>query len=192
MSLENNWNNPKKYPCQIDGCTTLSVIRSKIKTGPDKGKMACNFHAQQARKKIPKKSVSIKKITEKTLLKKKAKSEVLSVYFNHHISKIVRSEESGRIIYEPNRCNVCHLLPKRNHKSVQAHLENVVYLTLDEHTKFDSLFFTCDFEKLEQSFPNAWPIVIRRLEIVMKACTERTNIFIKLEKYLIESKEKTS
>jgi hypothetical protein len=175
------------YPCQIPGCDREVQIRSTIKTGPYTGKKACPQHAAEYNT-VKKKPKPIKKITEKTQLKKKERSSIRDLYFHYHLQKITHSEEDYSPIPSPTTANCCHLLPKSSHPSVQSNLDNVVYLTLDQHTKFDNLLMTANFNRLEKEFPRSWPIVCSRLRKVIPLCTERTKLYFKLEEYL---KEKT-
>lgn len=127
---------------------------------------------------------TIKKQTEKNKSYRKSQSEIRNNFFSYHINLCKFSEESGVIIYEPNRSNICHLFSKSKHPSVQDNLYNYVYLTLEEHSRFDKLLFENNFEKLEKEFPNCWDKVVHRMKIVSKACTERTKFFIKFEDYV--------
>lgn len=131
---------------------------------------------------------SIKKQTEKNKSYRKSQSEIRDEYFQHHISLCKVSEESGVPISEPTRANICHLFDKARHPSVQANLYNFVYLTLDEHTRFDQLLYQHDFERLEKEFPKCLPKVLHRLDVVSRVCTDRTKFFIKVEEW-IQSKK---
>lgn len=135
-----------------------------------------------------KRGSTIKKQTEKNKAIRKSQSEIRNEYFDYHISICKVSEESGVAIPNPTRANICHIFDKARHPSVQANLYNYVYLTLDEHTRFDQLLYQHDFERLEQEFPNCLFKVLHRVDIVSRACTERTKFFIKLEEW-IQSKK---
>jgi hypothetical protein len=127
--------------------------------------------------KIPK--ISVKKQKEK-----KVQSDIRDVYFTYHTEKCRKSEESGSFIYEPSRCNICHILPKRTYKSIQGHLDNYVYLTLDEHTRFDKLLDEMDFDKLKKEFPVASLIVYLRFKKLIPFVTETDGkLFNKLKDY---------
>jgi hypothetical protein len=106
------------------------------------------------------------------------------VYFSYHIGRCKFSEESGVNIHSPTRANIAHIIDKGRHKSVQSHLDNFIYLTMQEHTDFDKLLFENNFEALEKNFPNAWGIALERLKILLPECTEKTKFIIKLEEYL--------
>ncbi len=125
-----------------------------------------------------------KKITEKAAKKKKIQSSIRDIYFETLIPLCKRSEESGTPIYDANRVNICHLFPKRTYKSVQANLDNHIFLTADEHTRFDQLLDTLQFDKLEEEFPNAWQIVIKRVKKLLPFVEENKKLKIKFEKYL--------
>lgn len=115
----------------------------------------------------------------------KPKNEELDLYFEKHIEKLKifgKSEESGLKIYNPTRGNICHLLYKSAHKSVASHMDNFVYLTWDEHNRFDDLLFKHDFEKVKEEFPNCWEKVKERLRVIIPLCTEKTRYLNALEK----------
>ena len=138
----------RKLPCQKCGAAT--AIRTTIKEGDDKGLKVCPFCKPR---KMAKKSY-IRRITNKTKKKNKERSERRSSYFMYHILLCSVSEESGKHIKAPNRANIAHIIDKGRHKSLEDNLDNYVYLTLDEHTKFDNLLFSLRFEDLEIEFPN--------------------------------------
>lgn len=118
------------------------------------------------------KDYKIPKISPKKQKEKKEQSNIRDVYFTYHIEKCRKSEESGVPIYEPNRTNICHILPKRTYKSVQAHFDNYIYLTLDEHTRFDKLLDEMDFDKLKKEFPSAIIILYLRFKKLIPFVTE--------------------
>jgi hypothetical protein len=131
-----------------------------------------------------KRGTTIKKQTEKNKSYRKSQSEIRDRYFDFHISLCKASDESGVPIPNPTRANICHLFDKARHPSVQANIYNCVYLTLDEHTRFDQLLYQHEFDKLEQEFPNAWEKAKRAMVMVSYAVTERTKFFIKFEEWM--------
>jgi hypothetical protein len=131
-----------------------------------------------------KRGSTIKKQTEKNKSYRKSQSEIRDRYFDFHISLCKASDESGAPIPNPTRANICHLFDKARHPSVQANIYNCVYLTLDEHTRFDQLLYQHEFDKLEQEFPNAWEKAKRAMVMVSYAVTERTKFFIKFEEWM--------
>jgi len=173
--------NQKLYKCKHQNCDKEVPILSKG---------LCPYHRQKQREEqgnLHKPKYSIKPISEKTKLKKKETKGCLEEYFDFHIKNILKkpfSEESGKFISEPTRANVCHLFDKGRHKSVQCCVENVVYLTLDEHTRFDKLLFEHRFEDLEKEFPKSWKIICKRFEKLVNLCLERTKFYFKIEEYL--------
>lgn len=136
-------------------------------------------------KSIPEK----KPVKAKTALKRKqkTKSKTLSTYFEKHIEalyKFKRSEESGESIPYPSNLNICHLFPKRNHKSVQAHETNCIYLTWDEHSKLDNQYLDRhDFSGLEKAFPNSFKLIVERMRIVRASVTEKTKYVEAFDKF---------
>ncbi|MEN6292340.1 MAG: hypothetical protein ABFD07_10065, partial [Methanobacterium sp.] len=142
------------------------------------------------------KKYSIKAITPKRKEQKSKERGCLGAFFEFHLTNLEKnpkSEESGTFIDEPTTANIAHLLPKRKQggfPSVQCHLDNCVYLTLSEHTRFDKLLDERDYKKLEQEFPNSWEIVCQRLRKLLNIALERNKMYFSLIEYLDE-KEKT-
>ncbi len=132
----------------------------------------------------------ITKQTDKNKLHRKSQSAIRNSYFEFHIDLCKVSEESGVSITAPTRANICHLFDKSRHPSLQGCLDNYVYLTLDEHTRFDKLLYDHEFKKLEVEYPNIWPEVVNRMENLLELCEEHTKFKIKFEEYLAQSKNK--
>ena len=115
--------------------------------------------------------------------KAKPKTEVKMKLDEYFVEKLIqlnktrRSEESGHTIAYPTRGNICHILDKARHPSVGNHSDNYVFLTWDEHGKFDQYIFNHEFDKLKKEFPNIWPIMLKRLETILPNCTEKTKLF---------------
>lgn len=128
----------RMLPCKE--CGRLVTIRSKGKCS------ACRS------KELPRKE------RKPINIRKNVKDAKKSEFFEKHIKYIntfgIRSTESDNMLIPASSCNVCHVLPKRIYKSVQYEDAWVVYLTADEHTRFDYLLDTHQFEKLAQEFPN--------------------------------------
>ena len=131
---------------------------------------------------------TIKKQTEKNKLYRKSQSTIRDVYFSYHILNCRSSEHSGSIIFFPTRCNIAHLFDKARHPSVQGNLINCLYLTLDEHTRFDQLLYSNEFDKLEEEFPNAWASAKGRMKLLLPAVKEETKFKNKFEQW-IQSKQ---
>lgn len=130
----------------------------------------------------------IKKQTAKNKEHRKSQSEIRDVYFDYHIRNCRSSEHSGTVIFFPTRANCCHLFDKARHPSVQANLINCVYLTLDEHTRFDQLLYSHQFDKLEEEFPNAWASAKGRMGLLLSDVKEETKFKHKFEEW-IQSKQ---
>lgn len=168
----------KLYPCKE--CGTKVPIRSKG---------LCGFCRNQQR--ISNGSLTIKKYSIKPISDKKKSSkdkDCLDAFFSYHINKLERvpfSVESGDYISSPSRANVCHLIDKGRHKSVQCLLENAIYLTLEEHSRFDSLLFKHEFGRLELEFPKAWKIYCNKVVKILEMCLENTKFVMKLKEYLV-------
>lgn len=130
----------------------------------------------------------IKKQTDKNKTYRKSQSAIRDIYFDFHIQNCKRSEQSGSPIYSPTRANCCHLFDKARHPSVQGNLKNFVYLTLDEHTRFDQLLYSHEFEKLSTEFQNAWDIAAERMISILSEVEEETKFKNKFEQW-IQSKK---
>lgn len=131
-----------------------------------------------------KRGSTIKKQTDKNKANRKSQFAIREVYFDYHIRNCRSSEHSGAIIFYPTRANCCHLFDKARHPSVQGNLINCVYLTLDEHTKFDQLLYSHEFDKLEEEFPNAWKIASSRMVLLLPEVKEETKFKNKFEEWI--------
>lgn len=179
------------YSCEIPDCSWSGAIRSKVKNKDSDfyGKKVCPRHAQElnnvlyTRTELKRSRKSIKRMTEKTKVHKKKVSEKRDKYFEHHIEICECSEESGAAIPAPSRANICHIFPKRTYSSVQADLENYVYLTLEEHTRFDQLLDRMDFETLEKEF-KCWGLVISRVEKLLPRVVENKTLSLKFRELI--------
>ena len=122
--------------------------------------------------------------TIKVKFKPKKNKDRLDTFFEIKIDQLRRfgkSEESGKLIPLPTRGNICHILDKSRHSSVGDHPDNYVFLTWDEHARFDQLLFAHEFAKIEKEFPNSWGIILKRLESVIPSCVEKTKLLEALE-----------
>jgi hypothetical protein len=126
----------------------------------------------------------IKPVTNKSKAKRKEQSSIRDVYFEALIPLCKKSDESGVPIYNATRANICHIFPKRTYKSVQANLDNHIFLTIDEHTRFDYLLDTLNFEQLEKEFKNSWQKVLFRVKKLLPLTHENGKLKIKFEEYL--------
>lgn len=130
------------------------------------------------------KGYKLKKISPKKVKEKKETSDIRSVYFDYHVSKCKKSEESGCNIIEASRVNICHILPKRRYESVQGHLDNYIYLTPDEHSRFDRLLDEMDFDKLKAEFPTAIILLYLRFKKLIPFVKETDGkLFNRLREY---------
>lgn len=154
----------KRSVCAEDGCAQYVFKKGK-----------CQRHQ-------PKQSV--KRSRPETVLKKKALSVKRNEYFEYHIARCKYSEESLIPITNPGRSNICHILPKSTHESLGEDKRNFVYLTQEEHNRFDNLLFRHAFETIGKEFPRAWEIVKNRLKEVLPDCKENTFLVTELRKIL--------
>ena len=168
----------KKKVCK--GCGNEEYIWSK---GMCK-KCAPTQNAIKSSSILKKGKSKIRKSNPKTRERRKENKACLDFYFDYHIQRCNSSEETGKAIYSATRANICHLLPKRTYKSVMCNVDNCVYLTLDEHTRFDYLLDTFQFDKLEKEFKNSWPLCCKRYRKLIPLCEEKGKLIIKLKDYL--------
>ena len=174
----------KLYKCKHPDCEFEQPILSKG---------LCNYHRyleRQAEGTLPNQSYSIKPISNKRKKEKDKERGCLNTFFEFQLLKLLKnpkSEESGIIIVEPTTANICHLLPKRKSggfPSVQCHTDNVIFLTLSEHNRFDKLLDERDYSTLEKEFPNSWNKVCERLKKLLKITTEKNRMYFSLVEYL--------
>lgn len=130
----------KLYPCKK--CGRLVLIRSKGLCP------ACRA------KEMPNKTVQRKK------------REGLSDFYKEMLEVLESSRMSytGKPIHSPTVCNVCHILPKRIYKSVAQDRDNIIFLTDEEHTKFDRCLDCLEFKKLESDTPIVWRRVLQQIK----------------------------
>lgn len=160
----------KKLKCEYDYCSWEGYVRTicKNKNSNYHRKALCPKHA--------------------TYEKEKTSSKKRSVYFDYHINRCNRSEEDGSYIAEPWRGNICHIVDKGRHPSVEDELNNYVYLTLDQHTAFDNYLFKHDWESLENKFPNSWKKAKERLLLFEDKIEENTKFKRDLIDYVREQR----
>ena len=107
---------------------------------------------------------------EKNYMKKKLigasnKNPGIPGFFRLMLEKLEYSRMSytGRPINFPTVANICHILPKRTYKSVSMDEENIIFLTNEEHTRFDELIDRLEFEKLESEYGFVWKRAVRQV-----------------------------
>lgn len=93
------------------------------------------------------------------------------------------SFESGKNLGELGTVNMAHLMPKEFYKSVAHDIDNIILLSWDEHTRFDDLLFSLEFEKLEIEF-RSWSKICERFKLIIPKCTEEGRLKRALEEYL--------
>lgn len=81
------------------------------------------------------------------------------------------SFESGKNLGELGTVNMAHLYPKEIYKSLAHDLNNIILLTWEEHTRFDDLLFSHQFDKLEVEFKN-WSKIKNRMRDLLVKCKE--------------------
>lgn len=176
----------KLYKCEIESCGNEVVIRSRIKSGEYKGKRVCSYCYNRILEPLKPSKEKAEEYSKKMNRGSKSKpNTALDVYFEYHVERARKSEESN-VAFSATKANICHLLPKRRYKSVKADLENVVYLTIDEHTLFDHLLDCNDFEALEEKFPNCWYDVCSRASKVIRRTSENGKLKTLWTEYLTD------
>lgn len=74
------------------------------------------------------------------------------------------SFETGEYIGDITRANIAHLFPKRKYKSLATNHDNVVLLTLEQHTIFDDYLDKMQLDKVQKFFPNTYKKLISVFE----------------------------
>ena len=124
------------YKCEIDGCDRMVKIRATIKNKDSEfyGKKVCQYHASLYNKKPP-----IYSKTIKTNINRKLQRKDYPEFFKKHIeiASKKRSDESN-VKLKGNIYEVCHILSKSLSPEVATNDLNILYLSADEHSKFDS------------------------------------------------------
>jgi hypothetical protein len=126
----------------------------------------------------------IKSSRESTKEKTAVRQEKRNGYFDYHLERCTRSEESFKQISNPTKANICHLIDKGRHPSLEDNLDNYIYLSFSEHERFDLLLFSLRFEDLEKEFKNSWSKACERYNKLLSLCKESTNFTRELQKYL--------
>ncbi len=120
--------------------------------------------------------------------KPRKRDDDLSMFFGAHVARLsmIRRSATGAYIANPGVCNVCHLYPKRRYKSVARDDDNVIYLTLDEHTRFDYLLDTMDFDRLSSEFGGLWDRIAERMAILAPRVEENGKLKTRLLEWMRE------
>lgn len=159
--------NNKLYPCKE--CGSMVKIRSKGLCPK------CRYKQRDRECKLKPQSKNIQKVEEKSSL---------NVFYSSMIaihSSNPFSIESGKYIYELDRSNMCHILPKRTYKSVSCNADNIIILTIEEHARFDQLLDCLEIDRLMSEFPKTMRIVIDKIKKVLPLCRENGKIRTALE-----------
>lgn len=124
------------YKCDIPDCEKMVKIRTTIKNKDSEffGKRVCPYHASQFNKKS--------EISDKTKRTRSIRAEIRKDYpefFKKHIgiASKKRSDESN-VKLKGNIYEVCHILSKSLSQEVATNDLNILYLSAEEHSKFDS------------------------------------------------------
>lgn len=111
--------------------------------------------------------------------------------FGAHVARLsmVRRSLTGMYIPCPGVGNICHLYPKRRYKSVAEDNDNVIYLTIDEHTRFDYLLDTMDFDRLLEEFGDTWLLVAKKMRDLAPKVEEDGKLKTRLLLWIEENKD---
>lgn len=159
----------KRLKCEICGVETN--IRTTIKNIDSEfyGKKVCPYHAKIHSIKKQQVYKKPKKYTFKS-----NKIDGLGEFFKHHISIILterkKCEECGRIL-TGNVSEVAHILSKSKHPEVSKMDDNVMYLCLDCHSKFDNSFGHRESMK-------CYPLAVERFNRIKELVNKKTNEFL--------------
>lgn len=123
-------------------------------------------------------------------VKAKPKGRSLAVFFGVHVARlsVTRRSITGMYIPYPGVSNICHLYPKRRYKSVAENDDNIVYLTIDEHTRFDYLLDTMDFDQLLKEFGNTWLFIAKKMRDLAPEVEEDGKLKTRLLSWIEENK----
>lgn len=118
------------------------------------------------------------RISKSPSRKVRKKKESMCSFFESVINSFQRiSVESGVMIYDFSKKNMCHIFPKRTYKSVSEDINNIIPLTFSEHHEFDYLIDKGDIDKLRDKFPNVCNIIRSRKNYFIDKVTERGRIY---------------
>ena len=93
------------------------------------------------------------------------KNPGLPDFFKMMIEKLSETCMSctGKPIPNPSSLNICHILPKRKYSSVATEGENIIFLTAEEHERFDYLLDSFQFDALDSELSVAWGRAVRQV-----------------------------
>ena len=124
------------YKCEIPDCEKMVKIRTTIKNKDSEffGKRVCPYHASQFNKKS--------EISDKTKRTRSIRAEIRKDYpdfFKKHIKIASRKRcAETNVKLTGNIYEVCHILSKSLSPEVATNDLNILYLSAEEHSKFDS------------------------------------------------------
>lgn len=123
--------------------------------------------------------------------KVKPKGGGLAVYFGAHVARLSMTRRSitGAYIPLPGVGNICHLYPKRKYKSVAENNDNIVYLTTEEHTRFDYLLDTMDFDRLLKEFGDTWLFIAKKMRNLAPEVEEDGKLKTRLLSWMEENED---
>jgi DNA-directed RNA polymerase subunit RPC12/RpoP len=171
----------KLYKCDV--CGRSVPLRSRIKSGEHKNDKVCSNCYNQILRPLQRAKAGNQRAVLKATRKKP--DSCLKEYFEYHVDNAKMSEESNLALSE-SKAHICHIFPKRNHKSVSCNLNNAVYLTIDEHTVLDKLLDSHDWSELEKQFPTCWYDICQRAADIFPLIEESTKFKTLFEEYLTE------
>ena len=178
------------YEC--DECGKMVTIRSKGKCGICRAK---ELDIEKRNKQIDPENPQVKQypLTVEQVFKTRPRKNTdpkLVEFFETNLQKLILhpySELSGDYIANPSKFNICHILPKRKSggfPSIASDLRNCIFLTTSEHTTYDRLLDSCEFDELTSFFGNKADVFWSKIKRSLSLATERNTLRRKLEAYL--------
>ena len=177
----------RKLPCQNPDCSAEVYIRSKGLCPPCRQKQLNKEKVNKSETPSNNKNSGVSYKKPKTWKKKSNKA--LDKFFDEQLilcSENPYSIESGTRL-PIAKFNLAHILPKRpggGFPSIATNPKNIMFLTLDEHNKYDKLLDEHRFDKIAELFPNMWPNVKIEIKYLLSVATENNKLYIALSNYL--------
>lgn len=166
----------KLYRCKHPDCTTEQPILSKG---------LCNYHRGMELM-LEKEEREIRN----PIKRKKEKKKHLKMFFDMKLDVLKDSpysQLSGKLIVDPSKKNIAHVLPKRKQGGFPSIAENVInsfFLTWQEHSTYDKLMDERRFDDLNEFFGEKADYFWSKIKRALSLATERNKLRTALEEYL--------
>lgn len=94
--------------------------------------------------------------------------------------------ENGETILYANRSNCCHIFPKSIYKSIAQNNNNIILLSLENHTTLDNHLFKMEFDEIEKKLPKVYKEIMNRASILLPLITEKSGVlYLKIKELTI-------